>query len=409
MNLAERLTAIENKAEIEDGSKTRSRPTGWEPGVVWHGAHGEITTDTLLEAPSDWDDILRSRGLDPDKFEVVDDKMKWCSWDGWKKGADGESESAMCYSFKAQIRRRRSETAVEDVSVEEMYKEARRSKTPKKKAPENGDSTLVVALSDWQVGNRDGGGVQKQAEAIAALVDSIPQRLADLRRIGHKIEQVAILGMGDLVEGTCGHYATQQFRVEIDRRDQLKMVRRGIRDIIVKIAPLVEKMSVVAIPGNHGENRQNGKSITSVHDNDDVAVFEQVAEILAMNPEAFSHIGFRLSRDEIALGIELSGQVVAITHGHVTKPGANAGQTLWNWWQGQAMGRAYPAVADADILISGHYHHLNVKEQANRAVFVCPSLTQVGEYFADGTGVRAKNGTLSIIVSPDGWGELNLL
>jgi predicted phosphodiesterase len=168
-------------------------------------------------------------------------------------------------------------------------------------------------------------------------------------------------------------------------------------------------MSVVAIPGNHGENRQNGKSITSVHDNDDVAVFEQVAEILAMNHESFSHVGFRLSRDEIALGIEVSGKILAVTHGHVTKPGANAAQTLWNWWQGQAMGRAYPVVADADILISGHYHHLNIKEQENRAVFVCPSLTQVGEYFSDSTGVKTRSGTLSMLISPDGWGELTLL
>lgn len=408
MSLADRLAVVEQQAQIKDPSKPKTAPSGWEPGVVWHGHNGEITTETLHGQPSDWDDILASRGLDPTKFEVVDDKVRWCSWDGWKTGPDGLVESAICYSFKAQIRRKGEAIDVSDSSLEELYREIRKVKPPKKEAP-TGEETFVVALSDWQVGNKDGGGLEAQVRAIADLTESIPQRLSDLRKMGHKIGHVVILGMGDLVEGTCGHYATQQFRVEIDRRDQIKLVRRGIRDIIVATAPKTERMSVVAIPGNHGENRQNGKSITSVHDNDDVAVFEQVAEILAMNPEAFSHVGFRLSRDEVALGIEVSGKILAVTHGHVTKPGANAAQTLWNWWQGQAMGRAYPVVADADILIAGHYHHLNIKEQENRAVFVCPSLTQVGEYFSDSMGVKTRNGTLSMVVAPDGWGELTLL
>lgn len=408
MNLSERLASIEHQAEIKGAEKQKPRPAGWEPGVIWHGSSGEITTDMLYDTPSDWDDILRMRGLDPEKFEVVNDTMRWCSWDGWRKTEDGLTESSICYSFKAQIKKRSAPNEINDISLEEMYKSIRKVRPPKKEAPAGGE-TLVIALSDWQVGNRDGGGIESQVKAIAELCESIPQRIADLRKAGHDIGHLLVLGMGDMVEGTCGHYPAQQFRVELDRRDQVKMVRRGVRDILVNTAPLVHKVSVMAIPGNHGENRQNGKSITSVHDNDDVAVFEQVAEILAMNPESFGHVGFRLSRDEIALGIDVNGHILAITHGHVTKPGANAGQTMWNWWQGQTMGRAYPVVADADILISGHYHHLNVKEQANRALFVCPSLTTVGEYFADATGNKAKSGTLSMVIANDGWGELTIL
>lgn len=407
MSLSERLASIENGAELGDPHKDRNRPKGWEPGVVWHGGHGEITTNTLSEAPRHWDDILRSRGLDPEVFEVADDKIRWCSWDGWTKTPDGTTEPALCYSFKATIRKRVSDSPAGD-NLEELYREALKVKPPKRQAPE-GDSTLVVALSDWQVGNRDGGGVARQAEEIAALSSSIPQRLADLRRMGHKIGHVAIFGLGDLVEGTCGHYPAQQFRVEIDRRDQIKMVRRGLRDIIMAVAPHTREMSVVAVPGNHGENRQNGKSITSVHDNDDVAVFEQVAEILTVNPEVFGNVGFRLSRDEIALGIELSGHIVAATHGHVAKANGNAAQNLWSWWQGQAMGRSYPVVADADILIAGHFHHFNAKEQERRAVFICPSLTDVGDYWTDKHGVRTRTGTLSMVVAHDGWGELTLL
>jgi predicted phosphodiesterase len=406
VSLSDRLKTVENQTSIPDPVKPKPQIAGWEPGVVWHGSSGQITTDTLYAPPSDWDDILRSRGLDPTKFEVAGDTMKWCSWDGWTKTEDGQTEPAICYSFKADIRMKVTDTKKAGIA-EELYREARKAKPSKRR--KGGDSTLIVALSDWQVGNRDGGGVERQAAAIADLVESIPQRLADLRRAGHDIGHVALLGMGDLVEGTCGHYAAQQFRVELDRRDQMKLVRRGIRDIIMNTAPEVDKMTVMAIPGNHGENRQNGKSITSVHDNDDVAVFEQIAEILAINPNAYGHVGFKLSRDEIALAANLSGQTVAITHGHTSKPAGNSAQAIWNWWQHQTMGRAYPAVADANILITGHYHHLNLKEQENRTVIICPSLTPVGEYWADANGVRTKPGTLTLITHPHGWGELTLL
>lgn len=406
MNLHDRLKNVENQAEIPDPVKDRVVPPGWEPGVVWHGSSGEITTGILTETPSDWDDILRSRGLDPEVFEVAGETMKWKSWDGWSKDETGESIPAICYSFKADIRRKKP-AENQQVELEELYKEIRRAKPSKKR--KDGDSTLVVALSDWQVGNRDGGGVERQAQAIADLVESIPQRLADLRRAGHHIGHVALLGMGDLCEGTCGHYAAQQFRIELDRRDQMKLVRRGIRDIIINTAPLVDKMTVMAIPGNHGENRQNGKSITTVHDNDDVAVFEQIAEMLSLNPNAYGHVGFKLSRDEIALAANLSGQTIAITHGHTTKPSGNAAQTMWQWWTNQTMGRAYPTVADANILIAGHYHHLNIKQQTHRTVIVCPSLTPVGEYWADANGVTTQPGTLTLITNPDGWGELTLL
>lgn len=406
MNLNERLASLEGKAEEPDGRKEKAYPAGWQPGVVWDGAAGEITTGALDAPPSEWDSILLSRGLNPNEFEVVDDTMKWCSYDGWRKDSPDEpAYSAVLYSFKARIRKK---VSAGGVIPEDVYQAVRKAKKPKKEAPD-GEGTFVIALSDWQVGNCDGGGIEAQATKIAELVDALPDRLADLRRIGNKIGTVAVLGLGDLVEGTCGHYPAQQFRVQLDRRDQTKLVRRGLRDIIMGLAPHTPRMIVAAIPGNHGENRQNGKSITSVHDNDDVAVFEQVAEILAVNPDAYGHVGFRLSRDEIALSINLNGTILALTHGHVTRPAGGASNGVWNWWKDQSMGRGYPGVADADILITGHYHHLNIKEQEGRALFICPSLTNVGDYFTDAKGVKTRPGTLTLTTHPDGWGNLHII
>jgi len=406
--LAERLAAIENQAEHEDDLRMRTAPPGWEPGVVWDGRKGTITTDSVPEAPEDWSDLLLARGLDPNKYEIVSDTIRWCSYDGWRRDEKGEpAYSAICYSFKADIRLKQRPENLAD--LEALYRDVKKRKKPTKKAP-TGEGTFVVALSDWQTGNRDGGGVERQIQKIAELTESVPQRLADLRRSGCDIGHVVIAGLGDLMEGTCGHYPAQQFRIELDRREQLKIVRRGIRDIIMATAPYTEKMTVTAVGGNHGENRGlNGKAFTTTGDNDDVAIFEQIAEIFAANPDTYGHVGFRLPLERLTVSLSLSGHIVAFTHGHLSKPGANAAQAVWNWWKDQTLGRAHPGVADADILITGHYHHLNVKEQEGRAVFICPSLTPVGEYFQDQYGVRTREGTLSMVIAPDGWGELHLI
>lgn len=408
-DLAKRLAAVENEAALVDAWKQKKFPSGWEPGVVWDGTQGHIVTNPQTTTSVDWSDLLRERGLDPDVYEIVGDTIRWTSFDGWKRDAPGEEAySTICYSYKAEIRRKQAESSTDNPIPEAVYQEVRKAKKGKK-LPPTGEGHFVIALSDWQAGNMDGGGVAVQAERIADLVTILPDHLADLRRAGNKIGHVVIAGLGDLVEGTCGHYPAQQFRVEMDRREQMKLVRRGIRDIVMEISKHAEKVTVTAVGGNHGENRQNGKAFTSTNDNDDVAVFEQVAEILAVNPDAFGHVGFRLPLERLHTSINLAGHIVAFTHGHLSKPGANAAQAVWNWWKDQAHGRAFPAIADADILVTGHYHHFNCKEQEGRAVLICPSLTQVGEYFQDIYGVKTRAGTMTFTVDPDGWNNLNIL
>jgi len=408
--LRKRLAALEGQDEYKDAIKQRNMPSGWEPGVVWDGEKGEITTDPAFDPNADWDDLLAARGLDPEIYEIVGDTIRWTSFDGWKRDAPGEEAySTICYSFKAELRKKRTAVENNNPIPEDVYQSILKAKKPKKKAP-SGETHFVVALSDWQTGNRDGGGIELQAERIADLVSAIPERIAHLRDGGVDIGHAVIVGLGDLVEGTCGHYPSQQFRIEADRREQIKLVRRGIRDIIQSTAPVVERLTVCAVGGNHGENRGlSGKAFTTTGDNDDVAIFEQLAETFSMNPDVYGHVGFKIPLEKLSLSINLSGKIVAFTHGHLSKPGANAAQAVWNWWKDQSMGRAHEGVADADILLTGHYHHLNVKEQEGRAVIICPSLTAVGEYFQDSYGVSTRAGTLNFTVDEHGWNNLHLL
>ena len=282
MTLGDRFTELENGSLPEPELQQAAPPKGWEPGVVWEGERGEITTGAVDGPPHNWEAILRERGLDPKRYEIVGDTMRWCSYDGWKRDAPGEKAySAMCFSYKAEIRLRKGHS--NDKSLEDLYRETRKAK-PSKRAKTTCDSTLVVALSDFQIGNMDGGGIDSQINALAALPDLIIDRLSQLKQTGTEIGTVCVAGLGDLVEGTCGYYPAQEFRVELDRREQVRVVRRNVRDILKAVSGRTEKVIATAVPGNHGENRKNGKAYTKPSDNDDVAVFEQVAEILSENP-----------------------------------------------------------------------------------------------------------------------------
>jgi hypothetical protein len=68
---------------------------------------GEIYTG-VLEAPiaDDWSPILKSFGLDPDVFMVVDDKVKMSKWQQSKRTESGDRDIVWLYAYKAQFTRR---------------------------------------------------------------------------------------------------------------------------------------------------------------------------------------------------------------------------------------------------------------------------------------------------------------
>lgn len=404
MTLHDRLLALHGSDDTED-TLPRPVPAEWQPGITWDGTKGTLTTGAL-DAPPDpaiWAELITDWGLDPTVTEVVPGSVQVRGWDGNL----GNGEVRRFKYYKATLRPRVVQGGADHVGLEDLYKQVRKDR-PRKTA-RTGEDTLVVALSDWQVGNRDGGGAKSQIEAIAALPDLVADRCRKAAK-GNGLGHVVIAGMGDLGENTCGFYSNQPWLTELDRREQTRVVRRGITDIVRAAAGHTPQVTVTAVGGNHGENRQAGKAVTGPNDNDDVAVFEQVAEILAENPDTYGHVAFRLPADRLAVSINCSGRIVAFTHGHIPKPRAVAAETFWQWWKDQSHGRYYPGVADAEVLVGGHFHHLEVRQQLGRTVFVCPSLTPVGDWWGNATGQVTAPGTLTFLVHPEhGWHNLEVL
>ena len=57
-------------------------------------------------------------------------------------------------------------------------------------------------------------------------------------------------------------------------------------------------------------------------------------------------------------------------------------------------------MGDADILISGHFHHLFVINEGKRTLMQCPSVDGGSEWFENISGKNSYSGTLTFSITP---------
>lgn len=396
MTLSDRLNAIASDVPS-------AGPREGQPSVDWDGTAGSLTTGPLEQQPDSWDALIADWGLDPAEVQVVAGSVQIRAWDANVGG--GEIKRLRYY--KAQLERRCPTVDLED--IEELKRALMRRKplsayagTKPMTAHAGTGGTRIVCASDWQLGKADGDGVEGTVNRIDAAITEAARRAKGADRI-------VLAGLGDLIEGCDGHYAMQAFSVALDRREQVRLVRRLLLRAIDALAPLAP-LDVVCVPGNHGENRRNGKAFTTLSDNDDLAVFDQVADIVASSdryPDV--RFGFPSEDDELVLTIDCNGVGVAFAHGHQLSGGGAPSQKALRWWAGQAMG--HRSAGDADILVSGHYHHLVVHEGSGRTWFQAPAMDGGSDWWTGMTGNTSPAGMLSFSVGEyplRPWGDLAL-
>lgn len=380
------LDTASNKAET---ASNKSIGAEWKSGVLWNGDEGTITTGAMpLEDIPDWDGVLKVWGLDPSKFRVIEPVL----FNVW-----GDPTGALNRQWKGKV------VAIGEDNKElltELQNEIKKHK-PNKKVVSAGVGAFIVALSDWQIGKADGDGLRGTIHRILKSIDDVENRIKELQKLKRSLGKMVVLWTGDSIEGCVGHYQQQTFSVELDRRDQVKVSRRLLRDALVRWSTLFPEIQVIAVGGNHGENRNSsGKSYTTLNDNDDVAIVEQVAEILEANPEAFGHIRFAIPKDTLSLTVEVAGWILGITHGHQAKvSGGTVEAKLRRWLEGQALGRKH--VGSSDVLVTGHYHHFRMADWGGCLWLQAPAMDGGSLWWEQMRGERSETGTLTFCMYPE--------
>jgi len=263
----------------------------------------------------------------------------------------------------------------------------------------HGDSTLVTSWNDWQVGKRVGNkGTLALAERLDRAYDGVSARARELRSIGRGLGHLVVIGGGDMIEG-CTIFPHQSYEIDSDRRTQVRNATAFILEGLDRLAPLFERVTVLVVPGNHGENRIDGKRVNRT-DNDDCAVFEHAA-LAASRDKRLGHVEFLISQGDPARTMDVNGWVLGTTHGHVYGRGSGGSieQKAFKWFMGQAAGRR--PIGDSDILVTHHFHHLAARDWGACQWIQTPAMDGGSEWVTDLNGQSSQPGMLTFVTTPD--------
>jgi predicted phosphodiesterase len=389
---------------LRDARRPRqTHPKGWEPGIDTEKGLLTHLSDAAA-APSDWSDILQELGLDPTRWTVDESAgVQVRTWD---------SGDRRMYYYRATVRPLSSS---ESEDVDALVGRVLRERKGAQKRTESVERTLVVCLADWQAGKgtHDRSGTEQLVQRLVTLRDAVPARIRQLNKAGTPVNHLAVIGLGDLVEACDGHYAMQTYETELDMREQSRLVRRILIELLSVWVKHTPELTVGCVPGNHGQRRKNGKVFTSWGDNVDVESFEVVREVLQANPDVFGHIRWAIPDQEQTITLDLSGTVVGFAHGHQFGTGTGPQGKALRWWANMAMARE--AVGDSDVLVSGHYHHLQVHAEGaadnprGRTWLQCPALDCGSPWWEHQGGAPTQQGTLTFTTDGNGWDNLQVL
>jgi len=387
-----------NTAKVKQVKASTKVPEGWEEGASWDEAKGEgkLTTSEmpLKNTVKDWNPWLKKEGFDPKYFYIDEDTMKYRTWTGIS------GDKMVHYNVTIKKRRKSYNEKLINTYIDEAKKIKR-----KKPEPTTGDNSFIVVYSDWQTGKNEGNGIKGLTKRIEVGLSETIWRYESLIKAGYTFDEIIVLCGGDIVEGCDGFYGMQTFSVELDDTAQIKLAVNLMDACIQELAKLGPKVKIISVPGNHGENRKNGKGYTTFMDNKDLQVAWVLDTKYSANPEAFGHIESIYPQhldDDIVVTHKIKGQILGLAHGHQFRSGG--GTFVPSKAQSWHMKQSYDKesyVGYADILVYGHFHHFTFVEDP-RILIGAPALDGGSKWIEQTHGKRTKAGILTFCIDKNG-------
>lgn len=365
-----------------------------EPGTYeWDGYQGVINTQPTFERVTEWDAFLVDAfpGIDPSELEVLE-PVQVRGWDSLKREWNAEIEDfetnlVRMHYYRLSVIKRRSGPA-----IAELLMLVKKAKAPKKAAP-TGDATYVVAIGDLQLGKIDGDGIEGIIERVIGGIDNSVARIKQVRK-SSPIEAVHVAWLGDCIEGFVSQNGANAWRTSLTLTEQIRLLRRIMFYAADSFAPLAERVSLAAVPGNHDQALRFGKGgVTRYDDSHDVDALSAVADACQLNPAAYGHLSFYTpEQDELTLTLETSGTILGHAHGHQMRANKH-----FDWWSQQSFGDQ--PVGEADILLTGHFHHFTIEQRGKRTFVQVPALEKESTWWRHNTGVTGNPGVLNFVTA----------
>lgn len=367
-------------------------------------ATGGQFEDVTLDAPimdGNFDHVFKLFNLDPSLYQIVDETVKCSTWQQSKRLEDGQRDVVQLYSYSCRFRKTTAAALTEDDFQERRRRVHEwRPDAPRlaRRTPGLGlgaPSTFVINWADWQLGKSEGGGVEATEQRVLDSFDRCDARVKELRAVGRNVEGIAVVNMGDPVEGCMGQYSSQLFTVELTQRRQLLMAMDLFETGIMHFATLAEKFDAVGVLCNHGEwNRVDSKQMTSDSDNASGFLMDAVQRVLKGHP-SLAHIKWTIPQDEMIVQVDLSGVQNAFTHGHKIPSGTLKAEESWLASQSLNLLRRYGS--EPRIWTTAHKHHAFLIDIGPYHRIQCSALDGGSKWYLDSSGKWSMPGTTTYL------------
>lgn len=373
-------------AAQEPNGRRQQHPTGRE--FEWDGRVGWLRTEPLGERPRTWDEFILDAGLDPTEVDVIE-PVQIRGWDA----AVGDGNVQRMHYYRLQLQRRTLQ-----VDLDELVRVAkRRGRSSSVASSGTATSAFVVALGDLQLGKADGDGVEGTVARFVAATEAAVKRY---RRVA-KGSPIYLIHLGDCIEGFMSQGGANAWRTTLTTTEQVRLYRRLLIEQIKAFAAVAPELVVVGVPGNHDEAHRPLHTYGDSWAIDAISAVRDALELAG----GYDHVQLLApARDELTMTLDICGTVVGMAHGHQFGSGVEG----WKkWWQGQGHGRQ--PIGDADLLLAGHRHHLQVVQNGPRTYLQAPALESGSQWWKHRTGEWGNPGIVTLLVGRGGWSGMEIL
>lgn len=316
---------------------------------------------------------------------LEEEKLNPAEWEAthFKKIKYGEGMESVKFSYRRVL------APGAGVDIDELVRSIKRRKPKAKRA--EGDHTYVVAGGDFQFGKGDGDGVDGSVRRVIDYLDQ-SRDLLEAHRQRFDIGHVHIPFLGDHIEGFVSQGGANVWRTHLTLNEQIRLVRRVMFHALDLFVDSAERVSMVAVPGNHGETQRfSGKGVTRYDDSHDTESLIAVADATKLNAKTFGHVEFYTpEEDEMVVVLDCSGTTIGHAHGHQFRPGKH-----FDWWRGQSFGGS--PLQHADVLLCGHMHHELLEGEGPKTFIQVPATESESTWWRHAKGTPGNPGLLTFV------------
>ena len=348
------------------------------------GSRGFIQTEPLKQPPS-YDELLVMFGYDPKEVRIVG-QLKTSKW---QQREDGD----WLHSYRFAI------APASTANLDDVIKsiQARKFKPTETK----GADVFHWLAGDLQLGKIDGDGTQGVVDRVLASIDNGVKQLKILRKF-NSIGMVHQAWLGDCGEGNQSQNGRTMWRTELTITEQYRLFRRLALYAIDAFAPLVERLEIDVVNGNHDE-AQRLPVMTRADDGHATEAMIALDDALKLNPTSYGHVSiFVPNRDEMTITRQVGSSIITHAHGNQWAKGK-----AFDWWAGQALNNQ--SAAAAQFLLHGHNHEMHMQTKKERTVICVPTFESESTYWKHRHGDVARTGALAILTNGKEFSQLSII